>query len=149
MDFDQFISEKFDECGGMKDEKFAEADPLQATMAFVLVRFLQRAERFPVSIGISPFASQADLFDFIKTNWEHIKDLQEGYVEESSLKNAKTKVNRKVQKRDDLIYQNRRLNAKQINKLLREQGFESLDYAYVRKIISLEKKKREKKFDTE
>ncbi|MEK7569406.1 MAG: hypothetical protein AAB500_00730 [Patescibacteria group bacterium] len=102
---------------------------------------------YPIAIRISPYASQRDLIDFIenKVVWKNsIKFLQNKYRKDNikigKIKNKK----QSVQERNDFIWQNRHLPRKQIMSLITDKfGYDrTVDYGYIGKIISLEKRKR-------
>ncbi len=103
--------------------------------------------KYPVVLRIHPDASQRDIIEYIKTHWIELKHYQGLYADRAkgtSFKNSKTKVNKDTKARNDLIYINGNLPSKEISKLLADQGI-YLDVGHILKIISLEKKKREKK----
>jgi hypothetical protein len=102
---------------------------------------------FPVTLGISPFASQRDLISYIKSFYSsQIRPIQE--QAKQSLKDSPVKTRRKkssVRERNEFIYQHRLLPRKTIVSLVATGFGEYLDYGNVGKIISLEKARREKK----
>ncbi len=102
-------------------------------------------KKYPISLNISESASQRDVIDYIQKNWKHIKALQNRYHGKSSLTFAKTKTNQKILERNEIIYQNREKSGREISKLLQGKNYPDVDIGGIGKIISLEKKKREKK----
>jgi hypothetical protein len=102
--------------------------------------------KYPIAVRIHPEASQRDVIDFIKKNWVHIEKMKDDYASETNIKvkNTKTTINTENKKRDNLIYENRNLPAKEIAKILAKEKY-ILDVGHILKIKSLEKKKREKK----
>ena len=116
---------------------------------FYLVQLREKLEEYPIVIRIHPEAGQNVIIDFIKKNWKYIEAMQGQYTDKNqpSLKHGKTKVNPLVQKRNKLIIDSREKSAKEINALLRDEGIEPLDYAYISKIIRDSDK--EKKCDTD
>lgn len=100
-------------------------------------------KRYPVSVRIHIGASQNDVVDFIKKNWQEINDSQKFFAEgkRSPLKSSKTRTNKK--ERDKFIYEHRNMPRKALAKLVREtfKG-ETLDNNDVGKIISIEEKRR-------
>jgi len=97
---------------------------------------------YPVAIRISPFVSRRDLEDFIgKFFTNTIKPLQEKY------KNEKIKIGRardkKNRSRDDFIYKNKGLPRRDISELLWKK-YDPMDVGEIGKVISKERKKRNK-----
>jgi len=101
-------------------------------------------EKYPISIRVSPYASQNEIVDYIKKRWEFIKELQDFYRKSNVKIGRVKKKNPKVQERNDFIYQNRKLPLKKISKLVsdQEKWGDGPDIGHIGKIISLEKKKR-------
>lgn len=107
-----------------------------ANHVYVLVQH-QHIKQFPISLSIHPDASQRDILDFIKKNWNEIQSLQDKYVDKyKSLRNARVKTNPDIQKRNRIILKNRHLSIKEIRKLLINEGY-FLDDGHIGKIISL------------
>lgn len=100
---------------------------------------------YPIAIRISPYASLRDILDFVKVSYKFpIKHLQEKY-KDKAIKLGKFKKRKTViQKRNEFIYQNRHLPRRQIARLVLEKfgSKNDIDYGYIGKIISLERKKR-------
>lgn len=99
---------------------------------------------YPISIRLSPYASQRDILDFIKNNFFLIKSSQDKYIKQKSkFSRIKTKDYRK-QERNRFIYEHRNLPRKKIMKLVADKfGYDDvIDYGHIGKIISVEKKKR-------
>ncbi len=102
---------------------------------------------FPLAIRISPFATQRDIIDYIKKHFIVLKKWQEMYLKDLKQGNV-GKIRKKkesIQKRNDFIYENRKLPRKKIMELVADKFKEYLDYGHIGKIISLEKNKRENK----
>lgn len=100
---------------------------------------------FPIAVRISPYASLRDILDFVKRAYKHeIKFLQNQY-KQTGVKLGKFKQRKsKLRERNEFIYKHKHLPRKQIMSLLTDKfGAEnSIDYAYIGKIISLESKRR-------
>jgi hypothetical protein len=98
--------------------------------------------RYPVSIRIHADASQRDVTDFIKKNWDSIKASQQPFAKDGarSLKNSKTGLANK--ERDSFIYANRNLSHKKIAGLVYKKFKKDIDMGTVGKILSIEKKRR-------
>ncbi len=101
---------------------------------------------YPISIKISPYASQRDIIDFIKKYSKRIKEFQKMYIIDD-IKIGKYKSKKiEIQERNDFIYKNRNKSLKEISKLLSERGGDNklydIDIGHISKIISLEKQKR-------
>lgn len=104
--------------------------------------------KYPVVLRIHPDASQRDIIEYIKTHWHLIKCYQDQYSnrnKDASFKNSKTKENKKIKERNDFIYKNRDLPRKTIMQMVNKDFGADLDQGSIGKIISLERKKREKK----
>ena len=95
--------------------------------------------KYPISIAISPYATQRDILDFVKKNDARIKELQEKYKKATKIGLVKKKRKRE---RDDFIYKNRTKTLAETKRLVEEKYGERLDYEYIGKIRSQEKKKR-------
>ncbi len=99
---------------------------------------------FPISIRISPYASLRDIADYIKKNSKMIEDklkaYRANYIKIGRVKKKKTA----IQERNDFIYEHRHLKRREIMSLLGDKFGKGqiIDYGYIGKIISLEKKKR-------
>ncbi len=100
------------------------------------------SKKNPVALLIDPEVSQRQIQDFISHNWTTIRS----YREKKPVITYKRKKS-KIQERNDFIYQHRDLPRREIMmKVTDKYGPDGvIDYAYVGKIISLERKKREKK----
>ncbi len=103
--------------------------------------------RYPMAIRVHSEASQRDVIEFIKRHWYLIKLYQDSCVNNkvSSFKNSKSGVNKMLQKRNNFIYNNKLLPRKKIVELLiKRYGSSTVDEGSVGKIISVERKRREK-----
>lgn len=102
---------------------------------------------FPITLGIHPEASQRDVLDFIKKNWDFIKIMQERRKHKSTkVLHSRTKINEQIKQRNKLINElhfNGKSTKEIRNELAKRKQF--LDDGHILKIISLEKKKHEKK----
>mgnify|MGYP001576370570 CR=1 FL=1 len=100
---------------------------------------------FPIAIRISPYASLRDLIDFARKAYKtQILPRQMLYRDKNvSIGRIRPK-QKKIQSRNDFIYENRHLSRKKIKRLVEEKFGEPLEYTHVAKIISLENKKRQK-----
>ena len=73
-----------------------------------------------------------------------IKDFGKQYLDQN-VKIGKIKTKKEsIQKRNQFIYENKHLPRRQIQKVVKYSFNESLDYEYIGKIISDEKKRRKK-----
>lgn len=99
-------------------------------------------KNFPVGILISPYASQNDIVDYVKKMFPLVRAWQERY-KKPEVKIGKVK-RKRVKERDDFILQNSDKTGKEIARLVKEKFGASLPYEYIPKIISREKKKRQK-----
>lgn len=118
---------------GEKEEPFGELVQQSDDMAF------------PIAIRISPYATQRDLIDFVKSEaiWKNeIQFLQDKY-RSKDIKIGKIKSkNEKIQKRNDFIYEHKDLPRKEIMSMANRKFGINIDYGHIGKIISLENKKR-------
>lgn len=97
---------------------------------------------FPLAITISPYASQRDVIDYVKKMFPTIKVWMEKYKDKDvKIDRVKTK---RVAERDEFIYQNRNKTGKEIKRLVYDIFGANLPYNYIPKIISREKKRRQK-----
>lgn len=99
---------------------------------------------FPIAIRISPYATERDIIDFVKSSSLMIKSFQSHYIDKA-VKIGKIKKKKPfIQERNELIYQNRNLPSKEIMKIVYDKFGPNIeiDQGYIGKIISLEKKKR-------
>lgn len=98
---------------------------------------------YPITLGISPFASERDIIDHVKHTYSQIiKPLQEKYKNSGLRIGAVKKKKPKIQERNEFIYKNRELPRREIMSLVSGKFGETLDYGHIGKIISLMKKKR-------
>jgi hypothetical protein len=103
-------------------------------------------EAYPVFIKISPYASQRDIVDWIRKNFNTIKKLQDKYKRpEIKIGKSKTK-DLQIRKRNTFIYKHRNMHYKdlavKVGKRFPKAITDSIDEGSVGKIISLETKKR-------
>jgi hypothetical protein len=99
---------------------------------------------YPIEIRISPYAGIRDILDFIKKHSLLIKSYQRTYIDKTVKIGKERRKKSKVQVRNAFIYKNRNLPSKKIMSLITDKfgGESTIDYAYIGKIISLEKQKR-------
>ncbi len=100
---------------------------------------------YPITVKISPNATQRDIINFISQNWNDIQWLQKKYTNPLN-KIGKFKT-RNERKREiyDFVYKNRyKYNSKDMLKILYEKYGTALeiDQGLIGKIISLEKERR-------
>jgi len=101
------------------------------------------ANRYPIAILISPYASERDILDFIRKRYATGIFPQQKKCKDSDIKIGRFKLkNQLIQLRNQFIYQHRHLPRKEIETLVRKKLGEILDYGHIGKIISLERKKR-------
>ncbi len=102
-----------------------------------------RGKRFPISIRISPYATQRDVIDYIENRFRQINDIQRKYVHpEIKLGNVRKKQNPEL---DQFIFELKEagLTQSEISKRALKKFPESnLDKGSVGKKISIEKKRR-------
>jgi hypothetical protein len=101
---------------------------------------------YPIIIKIHSDATQTDIIDFIKKNWERINLLQKKYPEHGNtkIKNSKTTINAEIKTRNNFIYSNKHLPIKEIGRLLANQGI-FIDSGLIGKVISLKNKAKQAK----
>lgn len=105
--------------------------------------------KYPISIRIDPSTSQRDVVDFIESNWSDIKGLKEKYskADRYSFKNSRTTSNKKIEERDDFIWDHKDLPSKEILAILYREfgskGIYNMDEGAIRKVISAQKKIRQ------
>lgn len=106
------------------------------------VDMFDNQEVYPISLGISPYASLRDILDFIrKTYKSKIKPLQEKYKSSASRVGKIKSRNKAKQDRNKYIYKNRCKPLKEIRGMLAKRKL-FLDDGHIGKIISIEKKRR-------
>lgn len=134
------------------DEYAPSDDPDEFYASFSVKGYINMLEnklwKYPVVLRIHPDASQRDIIEYIKTHWAQIDYYQKQYAKRSknaSFKNSKTKENTKLKERNDFIYRNKNLPRKTIMQMVNKDYGADLDQGSIGKIISLERKKREKK----
>jgi hypothetical protein len=95
---------------------------------------------FPISLGISPNASQRDVIDFIKKNWNFIEDRLNLYREKRLLLRSRPKRERNI-----FIMKNKDLPREELSNLIEKQFGELLGTEDIAAIISGEMKRKTKK----
>ncbi|HEX9804943.1 MAG TPA: hypothetical protein VGA67_04630 [Candidatus Dojkabacteria bacterium] len=97
-----------------------------------------RKKLFPVHLAISPYASKRDVLDFINKNWNSMKAQLNQYDEKIPQYRAK-----KYTERDDFIWENRKLPAEEISRLVEEKFPEqNLTYSDINSILYNLRKRR-------
>lgn len=123
-------------------------DPDGKKVNDVKKRFQDKFDKYPHTIFIHRDASQRDVLAFIKNNWSIIEEVNKEYPVKlsASIKSSKIGENKFIKDRNNFIYKYRHLKSKEIANLLGEKfGSKGiLDRGHIRKIISLENKKRNK-----
>lgn len=105
-------------------------------------RLKRRILAFPISIGVSPRSTKADLIDFIEKNWWWIKN----GLDEHGLKPLRIRKRKHDKKLINLIWENRGLNLKEIGEKIKTvYPKNKLIYNEIQDLITYEKKKRLKK----
>lgn len=111
----------------------------------------EKSEKYPVMIGISPYASQNEVIDFIKKQWsniqEHFTELAKyNYLEQFEKDRSRlSKIRSRKQKSrevEDFVYENRTLSLKQLSRLVKKELGVDADEGSVGKIRSLAIKRR-------
>ena len=98
----------------------------------------------PVMLRISQYASLNDILNYVRKMYKtSIEPIQKKYQNPNIRLGKIRKKKSSIQARNKLICENQHLPRKKIMKLVTDAGFESIDYAHIAKIISLETKKRE------
>ncbi|MCK6462444.1 MAG: hypothetical protein L6Q29_01325 [Candidatus Pacebacteria bacterium] len=100
-------------------------------------------EEHPIAITVSPYATLRDMLDFLKKTYKtHIEPLQNKYKNADIKLGKMRKRNTSVLERNQFIYKNKHIGSKKLMGLVSDKFGEVLDYTYIDKIISDEKKKR-------
>jgi len=98
---------------------------------------------YPVTLHISPHASERDILDYVKKLYTtEIKPLQGIYKDKLSLIGKAKKKQGKKQRRNEFIYQNQDWSTKDLAAQVGKEFGEVLDPGHIKKIISLENAKR-------
>jgi hypothetical protein len=135
--------EDFLECEGVCDSEIC---PCQDYMQEV-------SEKFPVIVGISPYASQNEVIDLIKERWDYIQfkfqDMaKDGFIppfeDEKKLLSRLRKREVISQKVEDAIYRNKHLSLKEICLAVKKETGVMLDPGEAGKIKSLAIQRRER-----
>jgi len=111
-----------------------------------------KSERYPITIAISPYATQNEVIDFVKHQWDEI---QEYFLElenkgeipafsEEKEQLAKLRGRKHDSKEiEDIVYKNKKLSLNALSELICEKTNKSLDAGEIGKIRSLAIKRRE------
>jgi len=135
---DEFSAEPYVSlCNTWDYKKFVEKNEVR------LATRIHHQDIYPIVLGISPFASERDILDYIKHTYSQvIKPLQEKYKNQTLKIGAVKKKKPKIQERNEFIYMNKELPRREIMSLVNDKFGEVLDYGHIGKIISLMEKKR-------
>ena len=97
---------------------------------------------YPISIRISPYASERDIISFVKNSYKYfIEPIQRKYRDN---KNKLWKIRKKPNSaRDKFIYSQKAKPRKQISELVTNKFGDILDVGEIAKIISIETKRRQ------
>lgn len=106
---------------------------------YLLLKQLDR--KHPISIRITPNASQRGVVDFIRAHWHVIEILKNRYIKGPKSPRI-TKKTRLVKSRNDFIWAHRRLKSSEIRRRVAKKFGQILDYTYISKIIKTESRKR-------
>lgn len=112
------------------------------------------SKKYPIMIGISPYATQNEAIDLIKKRWSDIQDhmtelAKDGNIEQ--FEKEKMQLSRirkrelKSKELEDLVYANKDLNIEELRTLVREKTARILDPGEIGKIKSLAIRRREGK----
>jgi len=103
----------------------------------------EELKKFPIAIKISPYATERDILDFIKKNFNQIKSFQKRYQKPNIKIGKFRQKNELIQKRNEFIWKHRNLSIKKIMYLVNEKfKGKTLGYADIEKILILEHKRR-------
>ncbi len=98
---------------------------------------------FPVTLHISPYASERNIIDYIKKVYTtEIKPLQQRYVRQGVLIGKTRKRNNITSQINDFIYENQDWSTKDLISYIHKKYRRTFDHGHIKKIISLENKKR-------
>jgi len=101
------------------------------------------SSKYPIVLYINPQVSQRQIQDFISKNWSFIEEYKDHTTHTTNLR----KKSFLKQERNDYIYKNRSLPRCEIMRKVNKKftNLETIEYGYIGKIISQEKKRRENK----
>lgn len=100
---------------------------------------------FPVSIKISPYASERDILDYIRKSYRsQINPFQKVFTKKGVKIGALRTKDVKKLERNDYIYHNRKLKLTDLAEKIYDRFGEALDQGHIGKIISIESKRRQK-----
>lgn len=110
---------------------------------FVIEETRKKEDFYPIIIKISPYASQRDIIDFVKTvyTYEILPKQIKRRDKRCLIGKIKSKKPRN-QERNSIIFKNKHLSIKEIKNILKKEGFPLLGYEEIFKIISIERKRR-------
>lgn len=113
----------------------------------------ETSDRYPIMIGISPYATQNEVIDLIKKRWNYMQfhfnelekdnDISKFQKEKKELSKIKTR-STKSKKIEDIVYKNKEYTLNEIRKIIKQKTGIILDPGEVGKIKSLAIKRREK-----
>lgn len=113
----------------------------------------ETSKKYPVVIGISPYASQNEVVDFVKDHWGHIQSYMDELVKKEEIppfkqeKNFLSTLRRRTSKSktiEDIIYKNKNLSLKQLALIVGEETGKIFDQGEISKLRNLAIKRREK-----
>ena len=124
----------------INDDYLNHLAPLNPADDFVALnpKLKRRILAFPISIGISPRATKADIIDFIDKNWWWINNA----IQQHGLKPLRIRKRKHSKELIELIWKNRQLRLKKIGELIQAKFQKTLIYNDIQDIITYEKKKR-------
>lgn len=111
------------------------------------------SKKYPVMIGISPCATQNEVTDLVKKQWDYIQFHMEELTREAHIEsfNEDRKQLSQIRMRqtkskeiEDIVYKHKNLPLKEIKAIVKEKTNTSLGYEDVGKIKSLAIRRREK-----
>ena len=99
---------------------------------------------YPIAIRVSPYASLRDILDFVKQHSILIQGFQNKYKDKEARIGKERRKKTIIQERNEFIYQHKDLTRRKIMSLITDKfgSKNTIDYGYIGKIISLEKKRR-------
>mgnify|MGYP001574856541 FL=1 len=126
-------------------ERFANNEDDEALAMSYVTELTQKSDYYPVVIRLHPEAGQRDIVDYVKKNWDRIKQVLSQYEVDrrKSVKNTKIHINSERKKIADFVYRHRQFTLKEIKAKLKDEMGISRSYEEIGKIKSLEIKRRQ------
>ncbi len=112
------------------------------------------SKKYPIMIGISPYATQNEIIDLVKNRWNYIQNSVEKLSKNGHIEPYKEEKERlsKIRERDlkskeieDIVYTNKELSLNELKDAIKEKTGVKLDQGEIGKIRSLSIKRRERK----